>query len=103
MHTKYTFQLIIKMIFYLQGSGKGTQSSRLEKNFGVAHLSSGDLLRRNITDQTALGQQASQYVADGKLVPDNLLISLIDNELFQVGNTVSLAYYQVLTHQITNI
>ncbi|KAI9341042.1 adenylate kinase-domain-containing protein [Pilaira anomala] len=69
------------------GSGKGTQSSRLEKNFGVAHLSSGDLLRRNITDQTALGQQASQYVADGKLVPDNLLISLIDNELFQVGNT----------------
>ncbi|GAA5812207.1 hypothetical protein MFLAVUS_005657 [Mucor flavus] len=68
------------------GSGKGTQSSRLEKNFGVSHLSSGDLLRRNITDQTPLGQQARQYVADGKLVPDNLLISLIDTELLQVGN-----------------
>ncbi|KAL0135010.1 adenylate kinase-domain-containing protein [Mucor lusitanicus] len=69
------------------GSGKGTQSSRLEKNFGVAHLSSGDLLRRNITEQTALGQQAQQYVADGKLVPDDLLISLIDSELLHVGNT----------------
>ncbi|KAL7314320.1 Adenylate kinase 2 [Mucor circinelloides] len=69
------------------GSGKGTQSSRLEKNFGVAHLSSGDLLRKNITEQTALGQQAQQYVADGKLVPDDLLISLIDSELLNVGNT----------------
>ncbi|KAI8880616.1 adenylate kinase [Backusella circina FSU 941] len=69
------------------GSGKGTQSSRLQNNFNVAHLSSGDLLRRNITQQTALGQQASQYVADGQLVPDNLLISLIDSELMNVGNT----------------
>ncbi|KAK4509497.1 uncharacterized protein ATC70_007849 [Mucor velutinosus] len=69
------------------GSGKGTQSSRLEKNFGVAHLSSGDLLRKNITEQTALGQQAQQYVTDGKLVPDDLLISLIDSELLNVGNT----------------
>ncbi|KAG2194722.1 hypothetical protein INT47_012093 [Mucor saturninus] len=69
------------------GSGKGTQSGRLEKNFGVSHLSSGDLLRRNITENTLLGQQARQYVADGKLVPDNLLISLIDKELLHVGNT----------------
>ncbi|CEP14291.1 hypothetical protein [Parasitella parasitica] len=69
------------------GSGKGTQSSRLEKNFGVAHLSSGDLLRRNITEQTSLGKQAQQYVSDGKLVPDDLLISLIDSELLNVGNT----------------
>ena len=72
-----------------QGSGKGTQSSRLEKSFGVAHLSSGDLLRQNIREKTMLGQQAQQYVADGKLVPDDLLISLIDSELLNVGNTVS--------------
>jgi adenylate kinase family enzyme len=52
-------------------------------------LSSGDLLRKNITEQTVLGQQARQYVADGRLVPDDLLISLIDDELLQVGNTVS--------------
>lgn len=55
----------------------------------MAHLSSGDLLRKNITDQTPLGQQARQYVADGKLVPDDLLISLVDSELTSVGNTVS--------------
>ncbi|KAI8639223.1 adenylate kinase-domain-containing protein [Parasitella parasitica] len=69
------------------GSGKGTQSSKLERNFGVAHLSSGDLLRKNITDQTSLGKKAQQYVSDGKLVPDALLTSLIDSELLNVGNT----------------
>lgn len=49
-------------------------------------------MRKNIREQTALGQQARQYVADGQLVPDELLISLIDTELLNVGNTVSLAY-----------
>jgi adenylate kinase len=46
-----------------------------------------------------LGQQAQQYVADGKLVPDDLLISLIDSELLTVGNTVSqskLCIYKIL-------
>jgi adenylate kinase family enzyme len=46
-------------------------------------------LRKNIREQTVLGQQARQYVADGKLVPDDLLISLIDDEILNVGNTVS--------------
>ncbi|CAO3627495.1 unnamed protein product [Mucor hiemalis] len=69
------------------GSGKGTQSARLQKDFGVTHLSSGDLLRRNITEKTLLGQQALHYVTEGKLVPDELLIDLIDTELLSVGNT----------------
>ncbi|KAG0789902.1 hypothetical protein G6F21_006186 [Rhizopus arrhizus] len=69
------------------GAGKGTQSSRLQKNFGVAHLSSGDLLRKNIKEGTWVGQQAKQFVADGKLVPDELLISLVHQELLDVGNT----------------
>lgn len=72
----------------MQGSGKGTQSARLQKDFGVTHLSSGDLLRRNITEKTLLGQQARHYVTEGKLFPDELLIDLIDTELLNVGNTV---------------
>ncbi|KAI7901533.1 adenylate kinase-domain-containing protein [Cokeromyces recurvatus] len=63
------------------GSGKGTQSSRLVERFGVTHVSSGDLLRKNIKEGTLLGQQAKQYVQDGKLVPDHLLVSLINKEL----------------------
>ncbi|CAO3697114.1 hypothetical protein G6F70_008177 [Rhizopus microsporus] len=69
------------------GSGKGTQSSRLVKNFGVTHLSSGDLLRKNIREGTWVGQQAKQYVTDGKLVPDGLLISLVNKELLHIGAT----------------
>ncbi|KAI8986407.1 adenylate kinase-domain-containing protein [Pilobolus umbonatus] len=69
------------------GSGKGTQSNRLQKTFDIAHLSSGDLLRKNINDQTVIGQQARQYVAHGKLVPDRLLVSLVNEELSRVGNT----------------
>ncbi|KAI8342451.1 adenylate kinase-domain-containing protein [Chlamydoabsidia padenii] len=67
------------------GSGKGTQSERLKTNFGVSHLSSGDLLRKNINQHSFIGQQAAEYVAQGKLVPDNLLVSLVDRELAQVG------------------
>ncbi|SAM09166.1 hypothetical protein [Absidia glauca] len=67
------------------GSGKGTQSERLKTNFGVSHLSSGDLLRKNINQHSVIGQQAADFVAQGKLVPDNLLVSLVDRELAQVG------------------
>ncbi|KAI8063287.1 adenylate kinase-domain-containing protein [Gongronella butleri] len=67
------------------GSGKGTQSERLQKHFGVLHVSSGDLLRRNIQQQTPIGQQAASYMSQGQLVPDPVLISLIDQELSHVG------------------
>ncbi|CAO3595619.1 unnamed protein product [Absidia cylindrospora] len=67
------------------GSGKGTQSERLKTNFGVTHLSSGDMLRKNINRQSFIGQQAAEYVSQGQLVPDNLLVSLVDCELTQVG------------------
>ncbi|KAI7857012.1 adenylate kinase-domain-containing protein [Circinella umbellata] len=68
------------------GSGKGTQSNRLQKNFGVAHLSSGDLLRKNISKKTTTGLKASDYMTKGKLVPDEVMLSLIDEELAVMGN-----------------
>ncbi|KAF7728168.1 hypothetical protein EC973_006562 [Apophysomyces ossiformis] len=70
----------------MKGSGKGTQSERLKKNFGVAHLSSGDMLRKNINDRTSVGQKAAEYVSGGRLVPDEVLLTLIDHELSQTGN-----------------
>ncbi|CAG8515327.1 8974_t:CDS:2 [Acaulospora morrowiae] len=63
------------------GSGKGTQSSRLQKNFNVAAISSGDLLRRNIANGTEIGKFAAKEIERGAYVSDNIMIELITNEL----------------------
>ncbi|CAI5760127.1 unnamed protein product [Candida verbasci] len=63
------------------GSGKGTISSRLLKRFPIGYLSSGDIIRSQISQQTSIGKQAQDYVQNGSLVPDNLMVSLILKEL----------------------
>jgi nucleoside-triphosphate--adenylate kinase len=63
------------------GSGKGTISSRIVKEFRLNHLSSGDLLRSNIERDTEIGQQAKKYVASGKLLPDDFITKLVIQEL----------------------
>src|SRR6201990_52950 len=52
------------------GAGKGTQAERLSRHFGIAHISSGDLLRQHVKDETALGLTIKSYVDAGDLVPD---------------------------------
>lgn len=63
------------------GSGKGTISSRIVRDFGLKHLSSGDLLRSQVNNQTEAGKEAKQYIGSGQLVPDVLMVRLILNEL----------------------
>lgn len=63
------------------GSGKGTISTRIVKDFKMKHLSSGDLLRSQILNKTSAGQSAKDYIDHGKLVPDNVMVELILNEL----------------------
>lgn len=63
------------------GSGKGTISSRIIRKFDMKHISSGDLLRNNILNKTALGLDAKKYMDKGQLVPDSVMINLITNEL----------------------
>ncbi len=65
------------------GSGKGTQASVLEKRRGVVHIASGDLLRANVRDNTALGQQAKPYMDRGELVPDGLILDMMADRLSQ--------------------
>jgi adenylate kinase len=65
------------------GSGKGTQASALEKQRGVAHIASGDLLRANVRDNTALGQKAKPYMDRGELVPDELILDMMAERLSQ--------------------
>jgi adenylate kinase len=62
-------------------SGKGTQSSTLAEEYGIPHISTGDLLRGEVTEETALGREASPYMAEGKLVPDDLVIRMMTMRL----------------------
>ncbi len=59
------------------GAGKGTQAARLVDLLSIAHVSTGDLLRKAISDGTDLGKQASDYMQAGKLVPDELVLGII--------------------------
>ena len=59
------------------GAGKGTQAERLAARYKIAHISSGDLLRQHVRDQTSLGQQVKSYVDRGDLVPDGLVMDML--------------------------
>jgi adenylate kinase len=59
------------------GAGKGTQAERLAKRFGIAHISSGDLLRQHVREQTSLGQTIRSYVDRGDLVPDAVVMDML--------------------------
>ena len=59
------------------GAGKGTQAERLAARFGIAHISSGDLLRQHVRDQTSLGQTVKAYVDSGDLVPDGVVMDML--------------------------
>jgi len=59
------------------GAGKGTQAERLAARFGITHISSGDLLRQHVRDQTALGRTVKSYVDRGDLVPDGVVMDML--------------------------
>lgn len=66
------------ILFGPPGSGKGTQSERLISKYGFKHLSTGDLLRSEITAQTELGLKAKSFMDAGQLVPDAVVIGMVD-------------------------
>jgi adenylate kinase len=65
------------ILFGPPGSGKGTQSDKLIEKYGWIHLSTGNLLRKEITEGTRLGREAQGLMAAGKLVPDEVVIGMI--------------------------
>jgi len=67
------------ILFGPPGSGKGTQSEKLVSQYQLKHLSTGDLLRSEIAAQTALGMAAKGFMNEGKLVPDEVVIGMIDS------------------------
>jgi adenylate kinase len=59
------------------GAGKGTQAERLREDFGLPHISTGDILRAQVTQDTELGKQARRYMEAGELVPDDVIVGMI--------------------------
>ena len=68
------------------GAGKGTQSCRLAQKYGLSHLSTGDIFRQAIKNQSTLGKRVLEYVKNGTLVPDELVCSLIEKEMMNKKN-----------------
>ena len=69
------------ILFGPPGSGKGTQSENLISSYGLKHLSTGDLLRSEIANQTPLGLEAKRFMDQGQLVPDEVVIGMISSAL----------------------
>ncbi|MEW5724072.1 MAG: nucleoside monophosphate kinase, partial [Thermodesulfobacteriota bacterium] len=63
------------------GAGKGTQAKMLVDKYGIPQISTGDILRANLKAQTELGLEAKKYMDAGKLVPDEVVIGIINNRL----------------------
>lgn len=71
------------VLFGPPGSGKGTQSAKLVEKYGFVHLSTGDLLRKEMKDGTPLGLEAKSLIEQGMLVPDAVVIGMIANAVDQ--------------------
>lgn len=73
--------MINLVLFGPPGAGKGTQSAKLVEKYGLAHISTGDVFRFNIKNQTELGKLARTYIDQGALVPDQVTIDMLREEL----------------------
>jgi adenylate kinase len=69
------------VLFGPPGAGKGTQSAKLINRFSLVHLSTGDIFRANIKGETALGNLAKSYIDKGQLVPDEVTINMLSEEV----------------------
>ena len=69
------------ILFGPPGAGKGTQANFLKEKYNLVHISTGDVFRYNIKNETELGNLAKSFMAKGKLVPDEITIDMLSNEV----------------------
>jgi adenylate kinase len=72
---------VIVILLGAPGVGKGTQSENIVKKFSIIQISTGDILRNEVKNQTDLGEKAKTYMEKGELVPDELIIKMIENRI----------------------
>lgn len=65
------------------GAGKGTQAKKLENELGLSHVSTGDLFRYNLNNETEMGKLAQTYINKGNLVPDNITVAMVRERLIK--------------------
>ena len=63
------------------GAGKGTQAKSISNRYSIPHISTGDIFRKNISEETPLGIEAKQYIDNGQLVPDEVTINMVKDRL----------------------
>lgn len=74
---------MIAILLGPSGAGKGTQAKAIVNEFNIMHISTGDIFRRNIEEETEVGKEVKKYLDDGRLVPDSLTIEIVKNRISQ--------------------
>ena len=75
------------ILFGPPGAGKGTQSAKLIEKYSLTHISTGDLFRKHLKEGTPLGNLAKEYMNRGNLVPDKVVIDMVDDKISSSGKT----------------
>lgn len=75
------YTMLNLVLFGAPGSGKGTQSAKIIDKYGLHHISTGEVLRDHIKRGTELGKTAEKYISQGQLIPDELMIDILDDVL----------------------
>ncbi len=74
------------VLFGPPGAGKGTQSEKVKAEYNLAHISTGDLFRKHLKEGTDLGKMAQKYMDEGKLVPDEVVIRMVEEKIKECHN-----------------
>jgi len=80
------------VLFGPPGAGKGTQSAMLIEKYGLAHISTGDLFRKHLGEGTELGKLAKSYMDAGNLVPDSVVIDMVDDRIKELDGVKGIIF-----------
>ena len=81
------------ILFGPPGAGKGTQSTKIIEKYSLTHISTGDLFRKHLKEGTPLGQLAKGYMDKGNLVPDQVVIDMVDDKIKGSGSISGISFY----------
>ncbi len=80
------------VLFGPPGAGKGTQSEKVLKKYNLVHLSTGDLFRLHLNNETVLGLEAKKYMNKGDLVPDEIVIGMVEDKINKSSNVIGFVF-----------
>ena len=101
LFVNFDLLMINLILFGKPGSGKGTQAEFVKKKYDLVHISTGDIFRYNISNQTELGILAKSYMEKGELVPDGVTIQMLEAEVNKTPNAGGFIFdgFPRTTHQ----